>query len=400
VTSQEKRQRLSKALRDLSDELDVPPSKYQEAKDRYEAVGAWLGDDESELAPFSPTISPQGSFGLGTTVRPVGDGDYDVDSVCLLESPPTGISQEQLKGIVGDRLKHPKSRYKGMVDPSEGGRRCWTIKYADASKFHLDVLPAVPDDPRWLIGLGVPEELAETAIRITDRTTWNREAEWPRSNPKGFAAWFKGRMGEAFEDARRALALEKSADVEGIEDFEVRTPLQRVIQILKRHRDLRFAGDEDEPVSILITTLAAHAYEGEHDLADAILNVVPRMRDFVEQRDGLFWVANPVNPKENFADKWAEKPRKAEVFFAWLASLEAELEELLTDTGWTELGAYLVDAFGERDAATTMGKIAARAARERATGLGAAAVITQRKSEEAPRPKVELPRKPARPWNP
>lgn len=40
-----------------------------------------------------------------------------------------------------------------------------------------------------------------------------------------------------------------------------KTPLQRAVQILKRHRDIMFAGDEDKPVSIIITTLAAKAYQ-------------------------------------------------------------------------------------------------------------------------------------------
>ena len=42
-----------------------------------------------------------------------------------------------------------------------------------------------------------------------------------------------------------------------------KTPLQRAVQILKRHRDIMFAGDEDKPVSIIITTLAAKAYQGD-----------------------------------------------------------------------------------------------------------------------------------------
>ena len=132
------RQQLNQILTDLANELDVPPSKYKEAKEHYEAVGDWLGEDDSELAPYQPVIYPQGSFALGTAVKPLGNDDYDVDAVCLLQFAEDQITQQQLKQMVGDRLMHPRSRYKGMLDPRHGGRRCWTIKYSDDSHFHLN----------------------------------------------------------------------------------------------------------------------------------------------------------------------------------------------------------------------------------------------------------------------
>ena len=55
---------------------------------------------------------------------------------------------------------------------------------------------------------------------------------------------------------------------------EKKSPLQRVVQILKRHRDLMFNGDESKPISIIITTLAARAYNKETDVLDALVNVV------------------------------------------------------------------------------------------------------------------------------
>ncbi len=398
MNDNEQRKRLNQILRDLSDELDVSPSKYREAKAHYDAVGAWLGEEDSELALYAPTIYPQGSFALGTAVRPLGNDEYDVDAVCLLELVPDQVTQPGLKAMVGDRLKHPRSRYKEMLEPPEGGRRCWTIQYADASKFHLDVLPAVPDDYAWLIELGVPKAWAENAICLTDRKTWETDPEWPRSNPKGYVAWFKDRMRTRFDEAKRTLAMEKQAEVEEIEDFDVRTPLQRLIQILKRHRDVRYNGDDDKPISIIITTLAAHAYDDEADLADAILNAVPRMREGIEQRDGVWWVPNPVNPQENFADKWAERPRKAQIFFQWLTAVEQEYHHLLVDEGWATVGDYLRESFGNRDAGPVLAKQAARETPVQNAALAAPTVLAPRKSDQPTTPKIELPPKPGRPW--
>ena len=366
----EKRRQLNLILNDLADTLDVSPSKYADAKEHYKAVGEWLGGDESELARFAPEIYAQGSFALGTAVRPLRDDDYDVDAVCLLSLADHQVSQYELKEMVGRRLKHPNSRYKNMIEPESGGRRCWTIQYADGSQFHLDVLPAIPDKPEWLEAIGVETAFAEHAIRITDNKTTNYLTGWPatiegipdptRSNPRGYAAWFKDRMRVRFEEARKALAIEMRASVDDIEDYEVRTPLQRVIQILKRHRDIRYNGDDDRPISIIITTLAAEAYGSEAGLYDTILGIVPRMRQYIEQRNGIWWVRNPVNPLENYADKWAESPRKAELFFEWLDALETEYQSIATDEGFGDVGTYLTRSFGQQESRAVMTKYAIR----------------------------------------
>lgn len=390
-------QTLSRVFNGLAEELDVPPSKYEDAKERYEAVGAWLGDDDSALVRYNPVISPQGSFALGTAVRPLGGDDYDVDAVCELQLTPQEVAQQQLKAMVGNRLKHPESRYRDMIEPPQGGRRCWTIKYADSSKFHLDVLPAIPDDFEWLLDLGVPYEWACTAIKLTDRKAWEQGFDWPRSNPKGYAAWFKDRMHVTLAEAKLALARAERAEVEEIEDFRVRTPLQRLVQILKRHRDKRYNGDADKPISIIITTLAAQAYSNETDLMDALLQVVPKMRRGVERRDGVPWVANPVNPEENFADKWVEKPRKATLFFEWLSAVEREGHELLADTRQERLVAYLSEHYGKREADIVLAKLRDGGNTVRRLAAVAPTVLVPSKTVRQPTT-VNQPRRPSKPW--
>ena len=202
------------------------------------------------------------------------------------------------------------------------------------------MLPAIPDDYAWLIALGVPNEWAKHAICITDRETWDKDIERPKSNPRGYVEWFKNRMRVRLEEARRVVAMAEKAEVHEIEDFKIRTPLQQVIQLLKRHRDLRYNGDDDKPISIIITTLAARGYNNEADLSEAILNVVPCMRNAIENRHGVCWIPNPVNPQENFADKWADHPRKQRIFFEWLDAVEREYKNLLTDRGFEKVGEY------------------------------------------------------------
>ena len=403
------RQHVSQVLRDLADTLDVPPSKYDEARQHYKAVGDWLGEEGSELVAFHPQIYAQGSFALGTAVRPLGEDEYDVDAVCLLDLAAEEITQLELKEIVGRRLKHPNSRYKTKIEPRQGGRRCWTIQYADGSQFHLDVLPCVPDQYQWLTSLGVPPDIAEHAIRLTDNKTPEYPSGWPadsqsihdptRSNPKGYAIWFKDCMRIQLDEAKGILALEKRASAEDIEDHEVRTPLQRAIQILKRHRDVRYNGDDDKPISIVITTLAAKTYDNETDLYEAILNIVPGMRSHIENRDGIWWVQNPVNPLENFADKWQESPRKAEVFFEWLDTLEAEYRHIITDEGFEKIGTYLAGSYGQRDGGAAMIKYASRQVGQENSLPGAPVILVPKRGSASDKPsyanvKVSQPSKP------
>src|SRR5690606_37219737 len=113
-------------------------------------------------------------------------------------------------------------------------------------------------------------------------------------------------------------------------------PLQRVVQILKRHRDIMFGGNEHKPISIIITTLAAKSYNKEIDIVDALLNVLNKMESFIEEKyiskyqRKIKWIANPINDEENFADKWPDESEKEDNFYAWLEKARADFSDLIT----------------------------------------------------------------------
>jgi hypothetical protein len=155
-------------------------------------------------------------------------------------------------------------------------------------------------------------------------------------------------------ERKRAFAAREmiTAGVDDIPDYRVKTPLQRAIQLLKRHRDCMFADDGDhKPISIIITTLSAHAYNEEPTISEALQSILTGLDRYVKDRGGEAWIANPVNPAENFADKWAEEPQKSKNFYRWLeqarhdfalylrASPFNEVPELLRE----HLGTVLVD---------------------------------------------------------
>ncbi len=321
------KEQLGRVLNYIADSLDMPETLQEQAVVKYQEVGRWLADTESPLQGNTPDVYPQGSARLGTLTKPVTDRDeYDIDAVALLQVKKQSISQQELKQRIGDRLKqHPEYRVI-LVEK----RRCWTLNFE--SGLHVDVLPAIPDEE------GLPE-----SILITDREL----TRWQHSNPKGYADWFWSRMKSIFEEEKQTIAKALQAEVEAVPDWKVKTPLQRAIQLLKRHRDLHFQHDQDDkPASIIITTLAAWSYQGQMTLLDALTSMACTMPDHIELRKGVYWIANPVNGGENFADKWKENPQRRHKFRTWLNKVNDDLKTLGDVRGIPEIAQTLGASFG------------------------------------------------------
>lgn len=355
--------------------LDITVTRYQEAVERYEALGEWLGRDESSVKDYSPQIYPQGSFLLGTVIKPISDEeDYDIDLVCQVDLSKGSISQKHLKKLIGDEIKK-YVQAKGIKKCAQEGKRCWTIEYADGAQFHMDILPAVPNVN--VKGSVFPE----TEISITDNSLPNFseiDSEWPQSNPKGFAQWFKKQMEVQFHKRMAKLAEASGVTIDEVPEFSVRTPLQIAVQLLKRHRDIVFVGKNTKPISIIITTLAARAYNGEESVSDALKNIVERMERFFINVNGRRVLKNPINENEFFTDRWTDKDE--DEFFAWLEAAKETFVFSPTDLNENE-SVVMERAFGE--------KIAKRVLRDRELN----SCGTERPSP----PNIAINR-PARPW--
>jgi hypothetical protein len=289
--------------------LDLPRELADVAVVEYMRIAKWLGAPDSQLARYKLDLYPQGSFRLGTPIRPITHEDeFDIDLVCQLEIAKENTTQADLKELVGARLRgDPDARGK-----LEERRRCWTLFYE--KKFHLDVLPTIPDPEHW-----------DTGILVTDINL----VRWQFSNPLGYARWFFDRMQTSLREERAVLAKSMKVDIENVPEWSVRTPLQRAVQVLKRHRDIHFNRDlARRPVSIIITTLAARAYANEPDLARALVEIIEGIGDHIEDRGGKWWIPNPAHEKENFADKWNEKPALRDAFLRWRDKAHEDMEAL------------------------------------------------------------------------
>lgn len=295
-------------------QLELPESAYQKARDRYEDIGDWLGRDESFCKDNDPHIFPQGSFRLGTAIRPLDENEpYDLDLTCKLREGITKgtHTQESLKALVGVEIESYRMARR-IKSPKKEKHRCWRLEYQDGLSFHMDIVPCIPaDDSRQklifesLRKSGADQSFAESTSNLTVSITDDRHPEykqlsenWLISNPEGYAKWFESRMNFSLQ-----FIMER-AQVDKIPIYKRKTPLQRSIQILKRHRDLMFNDDPDvKPISIIITTLAARAYQGEPDIESAMNTILSQMGSFVNSSRPR--VPNPVDPEEDFADRWS-----------------------------------------------------------------------------------------------
>ncbi len=342
----------------LLEELDIPPGAYERAERRYQNLGEFFGSDHAQCARFSPHIYPQGSFRLGTVIRPLDGGEYDLDVGCRLRAgvSKSAYTQRQLKRLVGQDLERYRT-LRGIEEELDEKRRCWRLAYQDELAFHMDVVPSIPEEaPRrrvlqermQLNGLdaAVAARVAQHAGAITDTEDDNFDVispEWLVSNSEGFALWFESRMRQA------RLLLERQAAQAGftIDDLPAQrwnSPLQAAIRLLKRHRDHMYLSNTDsQPISVIITTLAALAYRGETDVESALLGVLERMEGFVQA--AVPHVPNPVNPAEDFADKWDHQDyahlHLEYNFRGWLAQAQAHFAALRAAGSVTQLEAAL-----------------------------------------------------------
>lgn len=326
----------------LGQELEMPASRYQEAEKRYKSVSDWLHEC-SVLKKFNPTMFAQGSFALGTTVRPLHGDEYDLDFIGHLQyAHPSTYTQQQIYDLFLQRLKAHET-YENMVEMM---KRCVRVRYAN--EFHLDITPAVSNPACKLGGLFVPDR----KLNI-----------WKDSNPKGYAKWFtdiallKPRFSEltkSFSEGRHvALGSTEAVPAQNA----ARGVLRRAVQVMKRHRDTYQEKHPKlaayAPISIIITTLAAHAYElavglgeydSEFDLMHAVINLMPQYIEGPDSR-GIYTVKNPTNAGENFADKWQD-PKYHLVFTEWHRAVQHDLMTLEKLQGQDEIRKSLEGTLG------------------------------------------------------
>jgi len=100
--------------------LDIPAELRVAATLEYEKVGNWLADHADHNGE-GWKIYPQGSFLLGTVVRPRGRDEYDVDLV-LKQAIPAVRGRFTGRDRPGEASKRPVGALRN--DPDDNPTRC------------------------------------------------------------------------------------------------------------------------------------------------------------------------------------------------------------------------------------------------------------------------------------
>jgi hypothetical protein len=316
---------LDDLLEGICAHLQITATQREKAETRYRAIGEWLeATDSGILRGALVDIYSQGSLRIGTTNKPIKTGEFDLDIVAEIQLDPRFVQPILLLDSVEARLRE-HGTYSDMLDRKN---RCVRVSYAD--EFHLDVLPACPDPTLNNGSIVVPDQMQRC---------------WKPSNPNGYATWFERSAQHFYRRMVKAMA-----PLPAEEPSESKPLLKKVVQLMKRHRDIEFIGREHlAPVSIVLTTLAGlHATGGLsilETLEQTLLVIAAR-----SPSDYVLKVHNPCNASELLSERWENTPGSYEAFRTWVLTFIAKLRALRAAVGLPEVVRQLAELFGEKPA--------------------------------------------------
>lgn len=366
-----------KNITKVVEQLDISPSLYRNAVEKYNNLAKFLNEKGIEA-----DIYPQGSFALGTVVRPSKKNQnpsYDLDFICQV----SGTRENQNPLDVYNQIKDVLNSDKTYRDRLDIWDECFTINYADIGDmgFSIDIVPATGENEeiKSKIKMVCDEKIADTAIAIPHCVD-EEEYDWITNNPLGYRKWFN-EINSPYKEAsreqfRQALfeSCNEYASIEEIPEEMERSSLQRVVQILKAHRNNYFSSSKREkmkPKSVIITTLVAEisshldANLGTFELLDKVLKELDiysnrqiltesvfeskfGLHTAITRPDGEWKMPNPANPDDNLVDSWNEDNEFPKFFFNWLKTAQEELLDSLNKDD-QEFRAFMENAFGQEN---------------------------------------------------
>jgi hypothetical protein len=304
-------------------ELQLDETRRKLAETSYQAAGEWLESQEL-VARLRPTIYPQGSVLLDTTVKPLVGDEYDLDLVCELACATSFFASPVDALDLIERVLRSNRVYEPLI---ERMNRCIRLNYA--RKFHLDILPACRDLMR-----------GGTCILVPDRRLQN----WTPSNPKGFGSWFDEKARKIF----LRMTVEKAAPIPEQQPARSKPPLKLCVQLWKRARDIHYRNNADAaPISVVLTTIAGLVYRGEQSVNAALGHILEETVKAVGLAQPRLIVLNPSNQGEDLSERWDSKPQAYREFVRGVTDFEARWKALSNLRGIDKAARALEQLFGE-----------------------------------------------------
>lgn len=208
-----------------------------------------------------PIFEEQGSFEMGTVIRPL-EGDYDLDDgmylQCIGDDPSKWPSTSAVQGWVIDAVK-------GCTrDDPKRMKRCVRIPYQN--NYHIDI-PAYGQDHFG----------ATRVFRKNQEPT-----EFDESNPLALVDWFKERK-------------------------QSHSDLRDLVRFFKAWRDKQ-KGTLYKVKSVTMTVLVAEQIQSGDRYDQAMVNTARACENFIRCR---FAIKKPVAPFDDLSSSWSEDDRSA-----------------------------------------------------------------------------------------
>lgn len=357
LVSEDKKGFIDDMLKRVAEALQLNATRRKLVEERYKSVSKFI--EESEGLFQGAEIYAQGSYRLGTTVRPRQGEEFDLDFVVQIDKDWRNLPFNTVYNDFKELLESD-GNWEKLV---EGKSRCIRLNYFD--EFHMDIIPTCTKN----------QFENKNKIMVPDKA----EHSWVISNPEGYALWFTNKyinqkdiyLHQFYPDMEIRAAQELPKD----HPSYLKQPLQHAVQLIKRYRDIYFEGKEDmAPSSIVLTTLIAHLYSGETSIYETINKFAQRFNESVEYERKYFrqfHVVNPVLPQEIFTKEWDKNPKLFKTFVEFITSL-GELWQKLNQSMGSELFNLLRKNFGTgtfEDAYKEHGKFVAKMRDKRRTGV-------------------------------
>lgn len=324
IPFQNKYVQLDDLLDRMAESLQLDKTRYELMIQHYEAIKKWIQTDEVFFKPFKYELYPHGSVRIRTTVKPIGKDEFDLDIALHLKMQWTNHTPEKIYSELKRRLSE-SAIYKEKMELKN---RCIRLNYS--GDFHMDILPGIQES-HW----------DEDKLRVPDRLL----GYWVSSNPRGYAKWFLNKANTV-----KISLLEKALRAENLpsNDYEDKKPLQRAVQLIKRYRDIFFQDDDTfKTSSIVLTTIVGLYYNGEESIFLTVENIINKIRQHTFYNSSRIKVLNPVNPDEDFTDKWEREPGYYQAFRAFCEHLFEQWQELKKENGIITEGKILKGLFGD-----------------------------------------------------
>lgn len=311
--------------------LQLNKTRKERVEESYNALCKFIEKSDGYFGKFENIdFYPQGSYRIQTTVKPKGGDEFDLDFILEIKGEWKNEDPMEL-------LKELYSLFKsnGVYETKvELKNRCVRINYED--DFHIDILPS----------FAAKRSEYDTNIKVPDRES----KDWTDSNPKGYGEWFN----EKGDLVDRTILLEKrvQASIEELprdKPYEIISPLNKVVQLIKRHRDVYYKEKDMNGVrSIIITTLCANLYDGDSSEYSSMEKIINGISNLISNENEVLEIYNPVNKDEKFSEKWDNDKKEYLDFCKFILEFKKNLKKINMSEGINQKVVKLEELFGEK----------------------------------------------------